>query len=168
MFIFDEAHLVADPSRGFGLEWVLAMLHWKTRTSHHRMILLSAALGNRAEIKRWIDPDDGGRLFSSEWRGPRRLHAVFYTDALWEQPTYQSVSSRNWPQRVQFPLEGRVQLRPAAGAGTREVRLLNPVGSLAFRVDHDGQRERTRHSSSTSQYEMNAQVVVAVGLQDRF
>ena len=45
MFIFDEAHLVADPSRGFGLEWVLAMLHWKTRDTHHRIVLLSAALG---------------------------------------------------------------------------------------------------------------------------
>lgn len=163
VFIFDEAHLVADPSRGFGLEWVLAMLHWKTRSSHHRIILLSAALGNRAEIKRWIDPDDSGRLFSSDWRGPRRLHAVYYTDALWGQPTYEPVASTNWPQRIRFPLEGRVQMRPAAGAGTHEVRLIEPVGSLAFRVDRDGQRETTRHSSSTSQYEMNAQVVVAVG-----
>ena len=146
------------------IEWVLAMLHWKTRSTHHRIILLSAALGNRAEIKRWIDPDDGGRLFSSEWRGPRRLHAVFYTNALWGQPTDEAVSSANWPQRVRFPLEGRVQLRPAAGAGTHEVRLVEPVGTLAFRVDRGGQREVTRHSSSTSQYEMNAHVVVAVGL----
>lgn len=164
MFIFDEAHLVADPSRGFGLEWVLAMLHWKTRSTHHRMILLSAALGNRAEIKRWIDPDDEGRLFSSEWRGPRRLHAVYYTDALWGQPSYEDVSSRDWPQRVRFPLEGRVQLRPAADSGTHEVRFVEPVGTLAFRVDRDGQLEGTRHTSSTSQYEMNAQVVVAVGM----
>ncbi len=164
MFIFDEAHLVADPSRGFDLEWVLAMLHWKTRTMHHRMILLSAALGNRAEIKAWIDPDDGGRLFSSEWRGPRRLHAVFYTEALWDEPTYEAVSSANWPQRVRFPLEGRVQLRPVAGAERHEVPLVEPVGTLAFRVDRDGEHESARHSSSTSQYEMNAQVVVAVGV----
>lgn len=164
MFIFDEAHLVADPSRGFALEWVLAMLHWKTRETHHRMILLSAALGNRAEIKRWIDPDDDGRLFSSEWRGPRRLHAVFYTDALWGQPAYEDVASRDWPQRVRFPLVGRVQLRPAAGAGTHEVHFTEPVGTLAFRVDRNGQQEDTRHSSSTAQYEMNAQVVVAVGM----
>ena len=163
MFIFDEAHLVADPSRGFGLEWVLAMLHWKTRGTHHRIILLSAALGNRVEIKRWIDPDDGGRLFSSEWRGPRRLHAVFYTDALWSRPAHEDVASPDWPQRVRFPLVGRVQLRPAVGAGTHEVRLVEPVGTLAFRVGRDGQKESTRHSSSTSQYEMNAQVVVAVG-----
>jgi hypothetical protein len=164
MFIFDEAHLIADPSRGFGLEWVLAMLHWKTRITHHRIILLSAALGNRAEIKSWIDPDGTGQLFSSDWRGPRRLHAVYYTDAQWSQETYEDVSSPTWPRRVRYPLEGRVQLRPAEGLQAREVRLTEPVGTLAFRVGREGQRERTKHSSSTSQYEMNAQVVVAVGM----
>ena len=163
MFIFDEAHLVADPSRGFGLEWVLAMLHWKTRSSHHRMILLSAALGNRAEIKGWIDPAGTGRLFASEWRGPRRLHALFYTDAQWSQGTYEDVSSRDWPRRVRYPLEGRVQLRPAEGLAPQEVRFVEPVGTLAFRVDRGGRSEASRHDSSTSQYEMNAQVAAAVG-----
>jgi hypothetical protein len=163
MFIFDEVHLVADPSRGFSLEWVMAMLHWKTRESAHRMILLSAAIGNRAEIKRWIDPDDGGRLFSSDWRGPRRLHAVFYTDARWDEEQRESVRSVDWPERLRYPLEGRVQLRPAGGAGTHQVRLTEPVGTLAFRVDRQGRREAQRHASSTPQYEMNAQVVVAVG-----
>jgi hypothetical protein len=45
MFIFDEAHLLTDPSRGFELEWILAMLHWRTRETSHRIVLLSAALG---------------------------------------------------------------------------------------------------------------------------
>lgn len=62
------------------------------------------------------------------------------------------------------PLEGRVQLRPAAGAGTHGVRIVEPVGTLAFRVARDGSREGRRHASSTSQYEMNARIVVAVGM----
>jgi DEAD/DEAH box helicase len=164
MFIFDEAQLIADPSRGFSLEWVLAMLHWRTRNTHHRMILLSAALGNRAEVKGWIDPEGTGRLFSSDWRGPRRLHAVFYTEAQWNRETYEDVSSPAWPRRVRYPLEGVVQLRPAEGLAAREVRVIEPVGTLAFRVDAEGRREATRHDSSTSQYEMNAHVVLAVGM----
>lgn len=163
MFIFDEAHLVADASRGFGLEWVIAMLHWKTRETHHRIVLLSAALGNRAEIKRWVDPTDEGQMYFSEWRGPRRLHAVFYTDALWQQPEYFDFSSPGWPQRVEYPLEGRVQLRPADGLAPREVTLGEPVGTLAFRVNHAGVRERSPHGSGTKHYEMNAQIAVAVG-----
>jgi hypothetical protein len=163
MFIFDEAHLIADAARGFDLEWVLAMLHWRTRETNHRIVLLSAALGNRAEIKHWVDPDDAGKLYWSEWRGPRRLHAVFYTDAHWDHAQYLPFASPGWPQRVLFPLEGRVQLRPAEGLGAREVRLTEPVGTLAFRVNEAGVREHTRHTSSTQQYVMNAQVAVAVG-----
>ena len=158
MFIFDEAHLIADAARGFELEWVLAMLHWKTRETSHRIVLLSAALGNRAEIKRWVDPDGEGKLYSSEWRGPRRLHALFYTDAQWEQPEYVPFSSANWPQRVLYPLVGRVQLRPAEGLSPREVGLTEPVGTLAFRVNEAGVPERQRHASSTQQYLMNAQI----------
>jgi hypothetical protein len=163
MFIFDEAHLIADPARGFDLEWVLAMLHWKTRETPHRIVLLSAALGNRAEIKHWVDPDDSGRLYSYDWRGPRRLHAVFYTDAQWQRPEYVPFSSPGWPQRVLYPLQGRVQLRPAEGLGAREVQLAEPVGTLAYRVNEAGVRESSPHGSSTKQYVMNAQIAVAVG-----
>jgi len=163
MFIFDEAHLIADAARGFDLEWVLAMLQWKTRETSHRIVLLSAALGNRAQIKRWIDPDDAGKLYWSEWRGPRRLHAVFYTRADWQQPEYVPFASPGWPQRVLYPLEGRVQLRPAEGLAAREVALTESVGKLAFRVNAAGLQEQTRHTSSTQQYLMNARIAVAVG-----
>jgi hypothetical protein len=163
LFIFDEAHLIADPSRGFELEWILTMLHWRTRETSHRIVLLSAALGNRAQLKAWVDPDDIGKLYASEWRGPRRLHAVFYTDAQWQRPEHVPFGSRGWPQRVLFPLEGRVQLRPADGLNPREVRLNESVGTLAFRVNDAGVREGSRHESSTPQYLMNAQIAVAVG-----
>lgn len=163
MFIFDEAHLIADPHRGFELEWILTMLHWRTRDTSHRIVLLSAALGNRAQLKAWIDPDDEGKLYSSEWRGPRRLHAVFYTDAQWQQPEHVPFRSPGWPQRVIYSLEGRVQLRPAEGLRPRQVQLTEPVGELAFRVNENGIREESPHSSSTRQYLMNAQIAAAVG-----
>lgn len=163
MFIFDEAHLIADPARGFELEWILSLLHLRTRETSHRIVLLSAALGNRAQLKAWIDPADEGKLFASEWRGPRRLHAIFYTRPDWEHPQHVPFSSPGWPQRALYSLEGRVQLRPAEGLPPREVQLAEPVGELAFRVAEDGVREPTRHSSSTPQYEMNARIAVAVG-----
>ena len=163
MFIFDEAHLVADPHRGFDLEWVLSFLNWKTQETHHRIILLSAALGNKAQIMSWIDAEEEGQLFSSEWRGPRRLHAVFYTDADWEQETRETVKSSDWPERVRYPLTGVVQLRPAAGLAPRSVAFTEPLGTLAFRVNAAGRREKKRHSSSTSQYRMSARIVESVG-----
>jgi hypothetical protein len=163
MFIFDEAHLVADPQRGFGLEWVLALLNWKTRDTDHRLVLLSAALGNSAQVMSWMSPNQTGSLFASEWRGPRRLHAVFYTDPEWDSPEHEAVASVGWPERVRYPLRGRVQLRPAEGLEPREVAITEPIGSLAFRVSDAGVRERHPHGSSTSQYIMNARIVAAVG-----
>lgn len=41
-----------------------------------------------------------------------------------------------------IPLEGRVQLRPAEGLAAREVKLTEPVGTLAFRVSDTGVRSR--------------------------
>ncbi len=46
LLIFDEAQLVQEPGRGFTLESTIALLHHLTRQSNHRVVLLSAALGN--------------------------------------------------------------------------------------------------------------------------
>lgn len=47
VFVIDEVHLVADPSRGWRLEETLSLLHHLTLDTHHRILLLSAALAVR-------------------------------------------------------------------------------------------------------------------------
>jgi Lhr-like helicase len=52
LFVFDEAHLIGDKGRGFTLEGALTYLHWRTRDTGHRIILMSAAIGNQAGLAR--------------------------------------------------------------------------------------------------------------------
>lgn len=164
LFVFDEAHLIGDPSRGFTMESLLALLHWRTLESHHRIILLSAALGNRAEIKSWLDPADEGRLYASDWRAPRRLHAVYHTDIDWDSPATEPHQAAGWRERRRFPVHGLIAIRPTADASTRRLELDERVGDAVFRVDEEGRRERHRYAAqSTPQYRMNAKIVAAIG-----
>jgi replicative superfamily II helicase len=48
LFVIDEAHMVGDAERGWVLESALAFLHGATLHSDHRIVLVSAALGNRS------------------------------------------------------------------------------------------------------------------------
>lgn len=50
LFIIDEVHSVGDPGRGWTLEWALSSLHNLTRTTDHRIVVMSAAIGNRANL----------------------------------------------------------------------------------------------------------------------
>ncbi|MDB5059556.1 MAG: superfamily helicase, partial [Chloroflexi bacterium] len=118
MFIFDEAQLIKESSRGFTLESVIAYLHHRTRDTEHRIILLSAAMGNAAQIARWIAPDGPATLFESQWRGPRRLHALFTTEPLWEKTTWER-SRGIFPFRLFYPLKGTVCLRLSDGKTVR-------------------------------------------------
>jgi hypothetical protein len=167
MFVFDEAQMLGERGRGFVLEQALSFVHWRTRNEHHRILLLSAALGNRGQIAQWLSNSDGpARLFESDWRGPRRLHALFGTSIEWE-PEYErreAVQSTTNPWRVRHPLIGVIRLRPAhAGAPTR-LALTEPVGEIAFRESSPGSRVGGRESSaSTPFYKMVAQLVAVVG-----
>ena len=104
LFVFDEAQLLGERGRGLILEQVLSFLHWRTKDEHHRIILLSAAMGNRGQIAQWMTTSDGpARLFESDWRGPRRLHGLFGTDVDWESERRESVRSEERPWRVFHP-----------------------------------------------------------------
>jgi hypothetical protein len=164
LFVFDEVQLLAEHQRGFTLETLLAFLHWRTRTTNHRLVLLSASVGNRGQLMSWLDPDGTGVLFSSPWRGPRRLHAVFTTRIRWNTPTRTSVQSPNLPWRVTYPLEGIIRLRPAEGARTRTLGFTEPVGTIAFRANRAGVQQRSpERAQSTPNYKMTAQMVTALG-----
>lgn len=76
LFVFDEAHLVADETRGWSFETTISRLHSLTADTNHRIILLSAALGGAASVQTWLGTDGAATSSTKRWRGPRRLHAT--------------------------------------------------------------------------------------------
>jgi hypothetical protein len=161
MFVFDEAQMLGERGRGFVLEQALSFLHWRTLNEHHRILLLSAALGNRGQIAQWLGDADGpARLFESDWRGPRRLHALFGTAIDWDpaRERREGVQSTTNPWRVRRPLMGVIRLRPAhAGAPTR-LELTEAVGEIAFRESSPGVRVGGREASQTTRSTRRLQV----------
>jgi DEAD/DEAH box helicase len=162
LFVFDEAHVVGDRGRGFTFEWVVSYLHWRTLDTPHRLVLLSAALGNRGQVQQWIDPTENGVLYQSDWRGPRRLHGIFTTGVDWESRREEPFRSRGWRARAVYDYRGRIRVRLAEGARDHLLQLTAPVGTFARRVSTDGDEERSPHSSTTAFYRTVARLAVAV------
>ena len=164
-FLFDEAHMMADRDRGLILETVISYLHWRTLETDHRIALLSAALGNRGQLRAWCDPNSDGLLLESDWRGPRRLHAIFTTalDREHGLAPERVRHARRKPIRRRYPTVGNVLLRPAEGITATRLRLTEPVGTTALRSDPGGVGEKKESAHSTPIYKMVAHAVVAVG-----
>ncbi len=76
--------------RGFVLESLIASLNVLTSDREHRIALISAAMGNAGAISQWLSPSQTALVHQSEWRGPRRLHAVFNTHADWDNTVIES------------------------------------------------------------------------------
>ena len=164
LFVFDEAHLLGEEGRGFTLETILTFLNWRTSSTRHRILLLSSALGNRGQLMSWLDPNDDGLLFESNWRGPRRLNALFNTVIERGSRDVQSAKSAKFPRRHIYPLIGQIRLRPADHSPLRTLRVRNPVGRIAFRVNAAGQEQTTKLSShSTPIYKAVAQLIASIG-----
>ncbi len=164
LFIFDEAHLVGDRSRGFTFEWVISFLHWRTLETPHRLVLLSAALGNRGQVQQWVDPEREGVLFQSDWRGPRRLHAIYTTDIDWSTKQEIPLRSPGWRARAVYDFRGRIRVRLAEGARIYHLKLSAPVGTFGRRVSTSGVEERKRHNDSTTPfYRTVARLAAGVG-----
>ncbi|HET9873920.1 MAG TPA: DEAD/DEAH box helicase [Propionibacteriaceae bacterium] len=164
MFIFDEAQLVQERGRGFTLESIIAFLNYATRTTDHRVVLLSAALGNSGQIMQWIDPDRTGLLHESDWRGPRRLHAMFSTRIDWDSITVTDSRSKRMPYRQSFAEYGVVALRPISGQTTR-LQTTEPVGTRVLKATAADQRSGRSSDTerSTKNYVMAAAMITMLG-----
>ncbi len=168
MFVFDEAHQIREKGRGFLLESIISYIHWRTMDSDHKIVLLSAALGNAAQIRSWIDPNDEGRLFESEWRGPRRLTALFGVRRDPEaSPRIEIVKARgktaSYTQRHIFPAQGVFRLKPTE-QNTVRLTTRAPLGELAYRATAAGVRQpQVEQSHSTPKYRMLAEMVSFLG-----
>ena len=136
MFVVDEAHLVADPSRGWKLEESLTLLHHLTIDSAHRILLVSAALGNQSHIVEWMT--GAGRdplIHHTEWRGPRRLSAVYTTSPNWDNAFDEPAQGQRLARR-RIPLHGDVHL--LTGSTIFHGRFAESVGTLVRRQTRDG------------------------------
>lgn len=151
MFVIDEAHLLAQAGRGFLLESLLTFL---TTASPARLVLLSGVLGNAASLASWLAPDQPQVLFSNDWRGPRRMHALLYSEAQWAQREESTRDKRaRLPVRVTVPLIGKLLVRPAEGQVSRLV--TEPLGTLALNQSTDGSIKE-KDNSSTANYKIVA------------
>lgn len=137
LFIFDEAHLVGDPGRGFTLEGALSYLHWRTQDTDHRIVLMSAAIGNEATFQAWLQTDQPVASFQSQWRGPRRLSAAFTARPDWDAGTHLRPVGRERLHRLSYPLDG-VTSFTVPGAGARSYTLTEPVGQLVTKRKPNG------------------------------
>ncbi|MGW0669894.1 DEAD/DEAH box helicase [Streptomyces sp. NPDC002746] len=120
LIVVDEAHHLAQGRRGFVLESLLALL--RTR-SDIRLVLLSAAVGNRAALASWLDPTRPAQevYFTDDWRGPRRLHGLMYPLLLKGQAERTPRKpSKNHPAttRATVPVAPRLDIRPTTASGT--------------------------------------------------
>jgi DEAD/DEAH box helicase len=146
LFVIDEAHFVGDAERGWVLESALGFLHGVTKRSHHRIVLLSAALGNRAHVAAWIGVDGApAQLFHHDWRGPRRAHALISTDADWDHDEVTLPTRRGGLTRHRVPLYGQVHVRTAPGQ-QQPLRTTEPIGSLVL-IERGPKYEKDRTKS---------------------
>lgn len=152
LFIFDEAHLVGDRGRGFTLEGALSYLHWRTMESGHRIVLMSAAIGNDAAFQTWMDSGEPAVRFHSEWRGPRRLSAAFTTAPEWEAEEHIPPVGRGRLHRLAYPLRGVISFT-VPGAGARSYFTRDPIGQLVFKRTPNGRRGDKDTERSSRHYE---------------
>ncbi|WP_419923755.1 DEAD/DEAH box helicase [Candidatus Poriferisocius sp.] len=147
MFVIDEAHLVADPGRGWRLEETLSFLHYLTLDSNHRILVLSAALGSQSHFIQWMTAAGAETVqCHTDWRGPRRLHAIYSNEADRAEEELIPAKGRRLARR-QAPLNGVIRLR--TGASTVGRRFTEPVGTLVLRKKRDG--NWAKDSATTTQ-----------------
>jgi hypothetical protein len=152
LFIFDEAHLVGDRGRGFTLEGALSYLHWRTTETEHRIVLMSAAIGNDAAFQTWMETGQPAVRFNSQWRGPRRLSAAFTTAPEWEAEEHIPPVGRGRLHRLAYPLTGVISFT-VPGAGARSFVTTDPIGQLVFKRSVDGGRGDKDTDRSSRHYE---------------
>lgn len=161
LFVIDEAHLVGDADRGWVLESALGFLHAATLHQDHRIVLLSAALGNRTHVAAWMGANGTpAQSFHHEWRGPRRAHALFRTDADWDHAEIIEPRRRGALYRKRVPLYGQIHVRTSPDQ-YESLHTSEPVGHLV-QVWRNGVWEKHTRDSDPA-YAMRAHTATVLG-----
>lgn len=137
LFVIDEAHMLAERERGWGLEEALTLVHHHTISTEHRIVLVSAAMGTDAHIASWLTTDGPPLIRSDSWRGPRRLYALFNTE--WDTANITDLpqTGKALP-RKQVPIRGAIRLRRSATSITAGS-FTEPVGLKIRRRTRSGE-----------------------------
>jgi len=155
LFIVDEAHLISEESRGLGLESTLSLLHQLTKDKDHRIILMSSSLGNSSQVVDWLGVDGKNRSFHSEWRGPRRLYALYTADRSNEEEreaishTHAGVTETHF----KYQMDGVIRMKLADTPQIKEVVIARDVG-VSYTRPGQGSSYRRDSSKSTPFYKM--------------
>lgn len=158
LIVVDEAHHLAQGRRGFVLESLLALLRTRSDT---RLVLLSAAVGNRGALASWLDPARPAEevYFTDDWRGPRRLHGLMYPKLLKGQAERTPRKpSKNQPSttRATVPVAPRLDIRPTATSGTFGLTIPS-VGTRAYASPNSWQwKAATKLTGGIADYEVFA------------
>nr|WP_240163236.1 DEAD/DEAH box helicase [Mycolicibacterium sphagni] len=135
MYVIDEAHLLAQPGRGFLLESLLAVLS----TTETRLVLLSGVMGNAQQVATWLDPFSTEVLYTSGWRGPRRLHALLYSDVVWASEERIPLKTKAFLSKSRYPMIADLRVRPAEGKVFRLTTSRDsPIGHMTRSVRRNG------------------------------
>jgi len=157
LVVVDEAHHLGQGRRGFVLESLLTLLRAR---SDIRLVLLSAAVGNKGDIASWLDPHRPERevYFTDTWRGPRRMHGLMYPNLLAEQaelterrPTAKHAS----PVLATVPVETLFEVRPTASSAIARL-TTGEVGTRRFAGTAGWWNARTRLQGGIADYQVFA------------
>ncbi|MEW1567449.1 DEAD/DEAH box helicase [Streptomyces sp. NPDC093509] len=158
LVVVDEAHHLTQGRRGFVLESLLALLRIRPDV---RLVLLSAAVGNRAALASWLDPTRAAEevYFTDDWRGPRRLHGLMYPQLLKgqaERTPRKPSKKHSSTTRATVPVDSRLDVRPTATS--RIFGLTIPgVGTRAYASPNAWQWNKdTKLTGGISDYEVFA------------
>src|SRR5207248_3246050 len=126
---------------------ILSFLHHRTAVTDHRIVLISAAVGNRVHFLQWLGSEGHDvQAFSSNWRGPRRVHTIWNTEVEWDAEEKRKGKSKKYPYLLAYPLKGVLHAR--IGEKGHEHRLVTsePVGEIIFFADARGNRLHRKES----------------------
>ena len=81
--VFDEAHMIGDPSRGAAVE--ASMMRFTETNPTCRLVLLSATMDNAIEVAKWVKSLNGKptKCFTSDWR-PNEVSVEEFPEKGWE------------------------------------------------------------------------------------
>ncbi len=153
MFVFDEVHSVGEQGRGWTLEEDLSFLHYKTKESKHRIILVSAAVGNRNHFVQWMNIDGQPPYHRhTDWRGPRRLHAIWTTSADWNNAVdIENTRATKNRHRQDVPQRGQLHVRVSHNGSITSLTTEEAVGTLV-RHGKNPQNLKKNDAASTPFY----------------
>lgn len=156
LYVFDEVHSVGDRGRGWVLEEVITLMKDLSDIKRIRIALISAVIGNRTHFINWLGANGSTVLDThSDWRGPRRLNAIWKTKVKdWQNIVktegMQVRSNSRFKERRYFELFGSLTIKKNASAELIELDTLDSIGLLSMKMPIDPETDTWERDGSHS------------------